>query len=39
MQKKNSFIGFVCDFIDFVSEFTVETIEHIAPRYKTSDFK
>jgi hypothetical protein len=34
------FIGFVCDFIDFVGEFTVKTTttEHTVASYGNSDF-
>jgi hypothetical protein len=35
--KKNYFIGFVCDFIDFVCEITVKTTEHkCQPKNETS---
>jgi hypothetical protein len=30
--------GFICDFINFASELTVEIIEHTVASYKTSDF-
>jgi hypothetical protein len=32
------FIGLVCDFIDFVCEFTIKTTEHTAASYESSDF-
>jgi hypothetical protein len=32
------FIGFVCDFIDFVGELTIKTTEHTVASYESSDF-
>jgi hypothetical protein len=32
------FIGFVCDFIDFLWKFSVKTAEHTVASYESSDF-